>query len=365
MSSIIERNIIVVDKKKSPLIREVFERFATGKYTLKDMYNFLAENGITTSGGKPIKDKISKYALSNPFYYGHFKFLGEIHEGIHSPIITKKLWDQVHEVLRKRSIPWTKERVYKPFLGLFRCGECDMMITGEIKQKLIKSTGLYATYSYYRCTKKSKFTKCSQPFIRQEELDRQLSDDIASVSLRQDWADKMLAKLSIEEKDVAQSCHSNASEKQAEIKTINDKLQRLLDSYLEQDIERDIYLTKKADLLALKKKLEEQILSFQQTQNAWLEPMKNWIVEAANAANTARGEDMEAKKVLALKIFGSNLTLIDKKVCSKALNQWSALRADPPTRDSEPKVRIGLTAHALRKHCSATELLRQTQSTCL
>ncbi len=83
------RKIIVVDKKKSPLIRQVFERFATGKYTLKDMYNFLAKNGITTSGGKPIKDKISKYVLSNPFYYGHFKFLGEIHEGIHEPFVCR------------------------------------------------------------------------------------------------------------------------------------------------------------------------------------------------------------------------------------------------------------------------------------
>ena len=160
----------------------------------------------------------------------------------------------------------------------------------------------------------------------------------------------MLAKLSIEKQNVAQSCHAFVGEKQAEIKTINEKLQRLLDSYLEQDIERDIYLTKKSDLLALKKKLEEQILSFQQTKNAWLEPMKNWIVEATNVANIARGEDLEAKKVLALKIFGSNLTLLDKKVCSKALNQWAALRAAPPTRDSEPPNRIELLSYVYKTY---------------
>jgi hypothetical protein len=108
-----------------------------------------------------------------------------------------------------------------------------------------------------------------------------------------------------------------------------------LDSYLEQDIERDIYLTKKSDLLALKKKLEEQILSFQQTQNAWLEPFKNWIIESADAANIARSTDLQAKKVLALKIFGSNLILSDKIVYSEALNPWSALRADQPTRGWE------------------------------
>src|SRR3989344_872366 len=32
------RKLIVLDKKYSPLIKEVFEKFSTGKYTLKDMY---------------------------------------------------------------------------------------------------------------------------------------------------------------------------------------------------------------------------------------------------------------------------------------------------------------------------------------
>ena len=96
------------------------------------------------------------------------------------------------------------------------------------------------------------------------------------------------------------------------------------------------YLIKKAELLALKKKLEEQILTFQQKQNAWLEPMKQWIMEATNVANIARGNNLDAKKVLALKIFGSNLKLTDRKVSCEALNQWAALCAAPPTRDLVP-----------------------------
>ena len=236
----------------------------------------------------------------------------------------------------------------KAYLGLFRCGQCGMMVTAELQKGHI----------YYRCTKKSKTIRCTQPYVREEEVDGQLSQSIEEVSLRQDWADQMLDKLSVEEKDVAQSCRSFVGEKQAEIKTISDKLQRLLDSYLNQDIEREDYLIKKSELLALKKKLEEQILKFQQTKNAWLEPFKNWIVEAANAANTARGEDLNAKKVLAQKIFGSNLKLTDKIVYCKALNPWAALCAAPLTRESEPKVGIEPTARTLRKYCSTTEPLR-------
>ena len=29
--------------------------------------------------------------LSNPIYYGHFRYAGEVHEGKHEPIISKEL----------------------------------------------------------------------------------------------------------------------------------------------------------------------------------------------------------------------------------------------------------------------------------
>ena len=61
--------------------------------------------------------------------------------------------------------------------------------------------------------------------------------------------------------------------------------------------------------------------------------MKQWIMEAANAANIARQSNLEDKKVLAQKIFGSNLKLTDKIVCSETLNPWAVLRTAPPTRD--------------------------------
>ncbi len=340
------RKIIVIDKKRAPIIKKAFEMFATGKYRMMDIRDFLTKNGILSRTGKPCHTQIiSKQILSNPFYYGHFKYMGEIHEGVHEPIITKKLWDLVHEVWKKKSHAWKDEKLrpVKPLTGLFRCGECGMMITAEVQKGVI----------YYRCTKKSKTTSCSQKYIRQEELDRQLSDDIATVSLRADWADKMLVKLSVEEKNVTQSCNLFISEKQQEIDFINEKLQRLLDSYLDQVIEREAYLNKKDELLAEKKKLEEQILRFQQSQNAWLEPFKNWIMEATNVANIARGGDLNEKKVLALKIFGSNLTLLDKKACSTALNQSSALWADSPSRDWEPKTGLEPVTSCLQNKCSS------------
>ncbi len=327
---------IILDLKKSKVIRKAFEKYSNGNYLIKDISQFLAKKGILNHAGKTYRiDWITKQLLTNPFYYGHFRYGGEVHEGIHKPTISKKLFDAVQEVLNNKRTPWRDAKLHKfskPFLGLFRCGECGMMITGEQKTKYYPQTDNRVTYIYYRCTKKSKTHKCKQPFIRQEDLDSQLSSLMQKVSLRRDWAKLMLLKLSEDERNVAQSYLSFVQKMKDEIKVINNKLQLLLDSYIDQIIDKDSYRLKKSELLSQKKTIEEKIITFEQTQNGWLGPMREWINEAANAANIAKGTDLNAKKVIALKIFGSDLRLENKKARGEALNPWAALCAAPTSR---------------------------------
>ncbi|MCX6792335.1 MAG: recombinase family protein, partial [Candidatus Gottesmanbacteria bacterium] len=298
---------IVVDQKRAPIIKQVFAMFATGKYRIMDIADFLATNGLVSRNNKSYRiDRVSYQILSNPFYYGHFRYAGEIHEGTHEPLITKQLFDEVQEVWRRKSHSWHEARPVKLYMGLFHCGQCGMMITGEQKTKFYKGTNHTVTYIYYRCSRKSKTIACRQSFVREEELDRQLSVMLQTVALRKDWATKMMEKLETEKTDVAQSTGAFLSGKREEIKFITIKLQRLLDSYLDQDIDRDMYRIKKAELLSRKKTLEEQISRFQKTHQSWLGPMKQWIQEASTVEEIARGEDKNAKKVLAQKIFGSD-----------------------------------------------------------
>ena len=172
-----------------------------------------------------------------------------------------------------------------------------MMITAE-KQK---------GHIYYRCSKKK--TKCSQPYIREEELDRQLSTLIQKVSLSQEWADKLLEMAEKDKAVSAQSCFAFVKKAQDKIRAINTKLQRLLDGYLEQDIEREIYREQKTKLLLEKKSLDEKMARIEQKQNDWLEPFQNWIKVALTLVKIARDNNLVAKKVVAKEIFGSNLRL--------------------------------------------------------
>ncbi len=324
---------IVVDKKKARIIRQAFEFYAQGDKRLEDVCNFLAQRGILSRGGKRIHKTRATFILSNPFYTGLFRYAGELHEGKHEPIITKKLFDTAQEVLKQRGKPQRKAKNEpQAFCRLISCAECGMMITAE-KQK---------GHIYYRCTKKGK-AKCHQPYTREEELDRQLSAKMQKVSLPADWAGKLLEIAERDKEKSAQSVSAFVQEAQEKIHAINIKLQRLLDGYLEQDIEREVYREQKAKLLSEKKTLEEKMARIEQKQNDWLEPFQNWIKVASNLVKIASDDDLFEKKVIAKEIFGSNLRLDAREARGNPLPPHSfALRAKEKIgKISESRILVG------------------------
>ena len=319
---------IVVDRKKARIIRQAFELYAKGNSRLEDISNFLAQRGIMSRGGKRIHKTRATFILSNPFYIGLFHYSKELHEGKHEPIIAKKIFDKVQEVLKQRGRPHHKTK-HEPqdFCGLLKCGTCEMSITGEYRVKKQKNGNVH-DYIYYHCTKKNKSVKCPEPCIRQEELDKQISSLLQKFSLRVDWADKLLAMAEKDKAISAQSVSAFVLESQNQIRAINQKLQRLLDGYLEQDIEREIYREQKTKLLLEKKSLDEKMARIEQKQNDWLEPMKEWIKVASNLVKIARDSDLLEKKVAAKEIFGSNLRLASRAVRGEPVFPYlSALRA--------------------------------------
>src|SRR3989344_4945061 len=325
---------IFVDKKKSAIVKKMFELYAQNNSRLEDISHFLAENGIMSKNGKVLKrDRIS-YILSNPFYVGLFRYSGEIHEGKHQPIISKKIFDKVQDILKQRGRPHHQAKNQpQPYCGLLHC-KCGMMITAENKIKRQKNGNIH-NYVYYRCSRKSKTNKCLEPFIRQEILDKQISSLLQKFSLKKEWAEKMREMMDKDKSESARFSATFIQENQEQIKSISTKLQRLLDSYLEQDIEREIYLAKKAELISGKKTLEEKATTLERQQTAWVEPMSEWIEKAENLSKIAQDNDLFPKKVIVKEIFGSNLLLTDRDARlrepsdseNSSPNQWAAVSA--------------------------------------
>ena len=334
---------IKIDRKTAPIVRQAFELYARGDKRLDEIADFLFAHGLhtkrgmvrgkKTTGNKPHSRTRVARMLANPFYYGHFRYLGEIHEGKHKGIISKQLFDQVQNVLKRRGKPTRKTNDPLPLCGLVYCS-CGMMFTAETRIKRQKNGNVHV-YVYYRCTRKSKTAVCREPHIRAEELDKQLSALLLCYAMPASWAGKLRELIDKDEaSEKANFTHRVAGDKEA-VARLSEKMQRLLDSYLDGDVERELYQDKRAEILGKKKLLEEQIEQATLGVSAWVEPMKQWIETAVSICKIAKGDDLNAKKSLCLEIFGSNLQIRQKEVVinddqflnSPQKNRWSALRA--------------------------------------
>ena len=117
---------LVIDEEEAPMVRELFELYATGQYSMKQIEVLFWEKGYRNHNGKKIAHTTMSGMISNPKYKGYYvgnkvkvidlftkkqKFLppeewvmfkdetGEIVPAI----VEEELWDQANAVLKKRS----------------------------------------------------------------------------------------------------------------------------------------------------------------------------------------------------------------------------------------------------------------------
>ena len=309
------------DKKTFNKVKEILRAFATGEYTLTKIQSKMFSLGLVSKEGKPPHLSTIQGILKNPFYYGHFLYRGELHQGSHKPMISKKLFDQVQEALITNGKP-RKKRGPKnfQFLNFAVCGECGYSITAE---RHIKKSGL--KFVYYRCTHKSKTQNCSQArFLREEELTRQVKETCQKISLPDEWREKYLIKVNEWEKENRQSSDLFAQNLRIELEKVKTKINRLMDAYLEGDLELPEFQLKKNSLMSEKKDIEEKLSDFERKGSHWLELTRNWIIEANQAKNFALSESFSEMKNF-LKKIGSNRRIFDQQLFVDFKKPWNHL----------------------------------------
>ena len=117
---------LVIDETEAPMVRELFELYATDKYSMKQLETLFWEKGYRNLNGNKIAHSTMSNMISNPKYKGYYvgnkvkvvdmftkkqKFLppeewvmfkdetGEIVPAI----VTEEVWDKANEILKRRS----------------------------------------------------------------------------------------------------------------------------------------------------------------------------------------------------------------------------------------------------------------------
>ena len=129
------------------VIVKAYKEYATGKHSYESLAQFLAERGTVTKNATPLGKFAIAHMLTNKAYLGLVKHKGEYFEGSFAPILSLDLFEAVQKVLKERAKPRkTKVGHNFPFTGLFRCGECDSMISAQWAKG---HGGLYRYYRYH------------------------------------------------------------------------------------------------------------------------------------------------------------------------------------------------------------------------
>lgn len=117
---------LVIDEDEAPMVRELFELYATGEYSMKQIETLFWEKGYRNHNGKKIAHTTMSGMISNPKYKGYYvgnkvkvidlftkkqKFLPpeewvmfkDETGAIVPAIVDEELWEAANKVLRKRS----------------------------------------------------------------------------------------------------------------------------------------------------------------------------------------------------------------------------------------------------------------------
>ena len=290
-----------IDREKSRLVKKVFELYATGKYPLHSLANWCVKHNLRGNKNNKISISSLQKILQNIFYIGLMKFKGEVFEGTHGPLISKKLFDNCQEVMSKRGKVQEVRKHNFAFLGLMKCASCGASITAEIQKG----------HNYYRCTKKKGVCQ-EKHYLREEILSEQIKSFLQKVSLSSQDTEKVLAALDNEQEQAKQQAQSKIEYLKEQLKQTEIKLAKLLDVFLADALSTEEYAAKKQELLSQRIELQEKITDFEQKGLSWLEPAREFVLslnQVAKLIETENGGEMTTF----LKTIGSNHVLENRQ----------------------------------------------------
>ena len=304
-------------------LKRILELFATGEYSLTAIQGEMTKAGLVGERSKrPLTFGSIDHILRKPFYYGVFNHKGELHQGSHVPMISKKTFDQIQNVLETNGKPWHGRRTQKGFLFLrfANCGSCGYSITAE---RRIKKSGL--KFYYYHCTRKSRTKVCDdRRYTNQQRFESEVKRNTELVCLSDEWKEKFLARVEGWSEESLGRKQEQIDRLKSELSSLKSKIERLNTAFTEGTLNIDEFKEMKNPLVPQKVEIEQKIIRFQTTHDDRLEPLRNWILEANQASKWAAEENwLEMKSFL--KRVGSNRLLHAQTLSVSFKKPWNYL----------------------------------------
>ncbi len=156
-----------IDENTAPVVREIFEMYASGK-TVTEIITMMNERHIVTSRGAAFNKNSLRTMLKNKRYIGVYTYKDtEIPDGM-PRIIDDELFYKVQEIMEKNRKAPARARAKEEYLlttKLF-CGHCKEMMTGYAG-----TSHTSTVHHYYICNNRKK-KLCSKKNVRKEFIEQ-------------------------------------------------------------------------------------------------------------------------------------------------------------------------------------------------
>ena len=226
----------VIDPVKGPKVKRLFDLYATGDFTIRQLVTEAERMGLTNSKGGAMGVNRIAWMLANPFYVGRLwvRTTNETYAGAHEPIISEAVFKRAEDVRLGRLSARPKRHDFA-YRRLIKCATCGRSLTGELKKRHV----------YYRCHSQT----CRGTCIREDVVDDWVEETLKSLVFPPEIEDAVNAHLRRRNRVNAKETALERGRQAQEAKRQQERLDRLTDAYLDGDVERDTYLRRKAELL--------------------------------------------------------------------------------------------------------------------
>lgn len=268
-------SILVAKPGESELVTGMFEQYATGKHSLRDIQRWVNNQGID----KPKSRRGINQILASRVYLGEVPFGKYVNSqfhpkpdaeqwrpGKHQALITQEVFDRVQQLFHQNKRSWGKGNQGKLgpsrggpnarylFTGLIYCDVCGSRYIGSPPGR--------NKWPNYRCGRKHTGTGCTgrgvyEPRIRAavipriEALLRQLSD--------QDVKEAVMEEILRQQEEQNTAATLDRLGLTEQLERVEARLTRLENAYLDGDLTRDRYRIRRDEITVRAKDLSSQL----------------------------------------------------------------------------------------------------------
>lgn len=210
-------------------IKEMFELYATGQYTVRRMAKVMYEKGLRSRTDQKIHQSDVHRILCDPYYYGAIRWKGALYPGKHEELISKELFDTVQNYLRRPGGSKYAKHNYL-FKGAFHCRRCNCLVTWQVQKRFI----------YGRC---SGYKPCeARKYAREDKVEKNIAPQFEIYQLLTPKKMAWLQKALREAHEIKEREHNIAvSDLKLKHEKVQYRLDRLYDDHVDGKITDQYY----------------------------------------------------------------------------------------------------------------------------